>query len=53
MAPLHSLHQENQNEVQHDLFGYMTPLALALASHDGKSIVNDMTAFLMRYIILI
>ena len=37
MAPLHSEGKNNQNEVQHDLFGHVMPLALVLASHN----VND------------
>ena len=45
--PLHSLHKDNQNEVQHDLFGHTTQFAPALASHDADGIVNGTTTFLM------
>ena len=41
MAPLHSLGQDNSNEVQHDLFGHVTLLVLASASCIANSIVND------------
>ena len=33
-----SLVQDEQNEVQHDFFGHVTPMALASASHDVYSI---------------
>ena len=45
-APLHSSGQNNQNEVQHDLFGHVVSLALALASTDADSVINDMITFL-------
>ena len=32
---LHFLHQDNQNEEQHDFFGHMTPLPLALHNATG------------------
>ena len=31
MAPLHSLGQDDSNEVQHDIFGHVRPLELVLA----------------------
>ena len=46
MAPLHSLDQDIQNEVQHGIFGQVTPLAPALASHDADGIVNGTITFL-------
>ena len=46
MRPLHSLAQDNQNEVHHDIFGHVTSLALALASHDADSFINGTIAFL-------
>ena len=46
IAPLHSLGQDNQNEVQHDIFGHVMPLALVLASCDANGIVNSTSAFL-------
>ena len=39
-APLHSLDKHDQHEVQHDLFGHVIPVAIALASHDVESIVH-------------
>ena len=36
MAQLHLLCQDDQNEVQHDFFGYVILLAPVLASHDVK-----------------
>ena len=40
------LSHDDQNEVQYEVFGHMTPLALASASHDTDGIVNGNTAFL-------
>ena len=34
------------NEVQNDLFGHVTSLVQALASHDANGVTNDITAFL-------
>ena len=34
MVPLHSLGQDDQNEMQHDFFGHLRPLAL----HDASGI---------------
>ena len=45
MAPLCSFDQENENEVQHDIFGYVTPLESFLASCDADSVVNGTIAF--------
>ena len=36
-APLHSLHQDNQNEEQHAFFGHVTQLVLA--SHNVMLLV--------------
>ena len=46
ITAIHSLGQDRQNEVQHDLVGHVQPLLLTLASHDANAIVNDTTAFL-------
>ena len=46
MAPLHSLDQDNWNEVQPYSFGHAMPLAHALASHDTTGIGNGTTAFI-------
>ena len=40
MAPLHSLGQDNSNELQQDYFGHATPLAPVSASCDANGIVN-------------
>ena len=36
MVPLNSLGQEGQNEVQHDLFHYVMPLAFVTCDVDGN-----------------
>ena len=46
MAPLYSLGEDDQNEIQHDFFGHLMPLALALTSCDADSIINGTIAFL-------
>ena len=46
MTPLHSLGQVDQNDIQVDYFGHVTPLGPALASCDADSVVNGTTAFL-------
>ena len=46
MSPYHSLCQDDQNKVQHDLFGQVMPLALALALCDTDGIISGTTAFL-------
>ena len=46
MAPLHSLGQYIQNEVQHDLFSHVTPLLPLSMSHNATGIINGTTAFL-------
>ena len=46
MTPLHSLGHDNQNEVQHDLFGHVMPLALALVSSDAHGVITDISATL-------
>ena len=38
MSALHFLGQNNQNQIQHDFFGHLTQLSLALASHDATVI---------------
>ena len=38
--------QDDEGEVQHDLFGHIMLLALASASHDTEDIVNSTIAFL-------
>ena len=43
MAPLHSIYQEDQNEVQHDFLGHVIPLASA--AHDADGVVSSTTAF--------
>ena len=47
VASLNSLAQDDRNEVQHDFFGHMTPLALMPALHDADSIVNGTIPFLL------
>ena len=39
MVPFHMLHQDNQNETQHDFSGNVTPVSPASASYDGKGII--------------
>ena len=46
MAPLNFLGQDNQNEMQHDFFGHMMLLALALMSHGADGVINGSVAFL-------
>ena len=40
MALLYSLGPDNQNEVQHDLFGHSNPSVLMLVSCESSSIIN-------------
>ena len=40
MALLHSLGQDNQNEVKHDHSDHMRPLVMALASSNDNSVIN-------------
>ena len=47
IIPLHSLGQDNQNEVQHDSFGNVMPLALVLLLHNANDIINSSTEFLL------
>ena len=47
MAPLHSLGQDDENEVQHNLSVHVMPLALASVSNDANSIINGTTTSLM------
>ena len=47
MVPLHSLVQYDQNVMQLDIFGYVMPLALVLASTDADGIVNGTIIFVM------
>ena len=46
MACLHSLGQDDQNEVQHDFFGQVTALVLVSALHDANRTVNGTTTSL-------
>ena len=46
MALLHSFGQDDMNEVQHDFFGQVAPLVLALALHGVNIIVNSSIACL-------
>ena len=43
---LHSLGQDNQNKVQHDLYGHVTTVVQALASHDVNCVISVTIAFL-------
>ena len=38
MTPFHSLGQDNQNEVQHDLFGHVIPAVSALGPYDATGV---------------
>ena len=42
----HLLAQDDQNEVQHDIFGHITPLVPALVSCDANSVVNGNITFI-------
>ena len=46
MTPLHSFHQDDQNETQLQFFGHVTPLEWALALCDTDHVVNGIIAFL-------
>ena len=46
LAQMDLLVQDDQNEVQHDFFGHLVPLALVLVSHNVKGIINGTIAFL-------
>ena len=46
MTPLHSLGQDSQNEMHHDIFGHVLPLEPGSASHDINNIINSTIAFL-------
>ena len=43
MAPLQSLGQDDENEVQHGCFGHELSLALALVLYDADSFTDGMT----------
>ena len=45
MAPLHSLGQDDQNEVQHDFLCHVMPWVPVSASHDADGSINGTTAF--------
>ena len=47
MAPLHSLGQYNQNEVQNDFYGHVMSLAAAVASCDGNKIISGTITFVL------
>ena len=49
VAPLYLLGHDDKNEVQHDFFGYVTPLAPAPALHDAEGIVISSIIFLMSW----
>ena len=46
MPQLYLLAQDDQNEVQHDVFNQVIPLAAVLASHAAKGIVDGTIAFI-------
>ena len=46
MVPLHSLTQDNQNEVYPNFVGYVMPLALEFMSNDANNVINAITTFL-------
>ena len=46
MAPLYSLGQDDENEVQHDIFGHVTPLVQLTVYLDTDRFVNGTTALL-------
>ena len=48
IATLHSLGQDDWKDLQHYIFGHVTPLALASASHNKDSLVNGTIAFLVQ-----
>ena len=46
-VPLHSIGNDEYNDVQHDIFGHVTPfLGPVLASCYANSVINGATAFL-------
>ena len=45
ITELHSLDQDDQNEVQHDHLGNVIPLALILASSDDGCVINGIITF--------
>ena len=45
MTQLHSLDQNVQNEIWHDLFYHVMPLGPGLAPTDENSVINGMSAF--------
>ena len=45
IVPLQLLVQDDQNEIQHDFFSYLTLLALASEPCDANSIVRSTTVF--------
>ena len=46
VTALHSLGQDDQNEVPHDFFGHVIPMVLALALRDINGVINATTEFL-------
>ena len=46
MASSCSLSQDNKHEVQHNYYGYITPVEPALASYDAESVVTNSIVFL-------
>ena len=47
MAPLHCLGKNDQNEVQYDFFGHVTPMTMASTSHFADGIVSLTITLLM------
>ena len=45
IAPMHSLSQDDENDVQHDFSDHVTPLALVSVYCDAKVIISGTTAF--------
>ena len=45
VTPFHLLGQDDQNEIQHNFFGHVKYMVLALAACDADGIVNGTAAF--------
>ena len=45
IVPLHSVSQDNWNEVLHDIFVHVMPLQLTQAAHDANDVINSTIAF--------
>ena len=46
MVSLHLLGQDDQNEVQHNIFGHVTPLAPLPMSYNTDDIIDGISKFL-------